>query len=429
VEETLTHFAVGLGIGLLFGVERGWKTREEADGARTAGIRTFALAGLLGSGSGSIALVFGEANALAAAMFLAAAFAVHAFVLTMFSRDENRAEGTFSATTVISGMLAFLLAAFAAVGDMRVSAAVAVAAVGILALRKNLHGLLRRITWPELRSALILLAMTFIILPIVPDRSYDLVGGVNPRQIWMIAIILAGVSFFGYVAVRSLGERHGVLLAAAAGGLASSTAVTLANARSAARGEGAPRVLAAGVALAMAISFIRVLVISGALAPTLLASLAAPLVAAALCATGLALLAVYGWDNPRPAAATSFSNPFNLVSVLSFAALLAVVIAIGNLLGSNFGAGGALLGAAALGLADVDAVAVSMAKMTPQTLDAPAAALAILIAVISNTATKLAIGGVIGRGRFALDIAIVSGFCLAAGGLAWWAAAAVFGAH
>jgi len=428
VEETLTHFAVGLGIGLLFGIERGWKMRDAADGARTAGIRTFALTGLLGSGSGSFALVFGEGSALGAAIFFAAAFAVYALVLTVFSREENRAEGSFSATTAVSGMLAFLLAAFATIGDMRVSAAVAVAAVGILALRESLHGLLRRITWPELRSALTLLAMTFIILPIVPDRSYEVVGGVNPRQVWMIAIILAGVSFFGYATVRSLGERRGVLLAAATGGLASSTAVTLANARSAARGEGAPGILAAGVALAMAVSFMRVLAIAGALAPALLASLAAPLLAAALCATAFALLVVYGWDNGRPVAGASFSNPFNLLSVLSFAALLAVVIAIGNLLGRNFGAGGALLGAAALGLADVDAVAVSMAKMTPQTLDAPAAALAILIALISNTATKLAIGGVIGRGRFALDIAIVSVLCLAAGGLAWWAVT-MFGAH
>jgi uncharacterized membrane protein (DUF4010 family) len=113
--------------------------------------------------------------------------------------------------------------------------------------------------------------MTFIALPIVPDRSVGPFGGVNPRAVWIIAIVLASVSFAGYVVVKLLGERRGVLLAAATGGLVSSTAVTLANARHAAAGEGSPRILAAGVALATAVSYIRVMAIIAALKPSLLA--------------------------------------------------------------------------------------------------------------------------------------------------------------
>ena len=105
-----------------------------------------------------------------------------------------------------------------------------------------------------------LLAMTFIVLPVVPTIHREL-GGVNLREIWLIAIVLAGVSFLGYVAVKYVGARRGVLLAAAAGDLVSSTAVTVTNARRAAAGEGAPRLLAAGVSVATAISFVRVIAI------------------------------------------------------------------------------------------------------------------------------------------------------------------------
>ena len=112
--------------------------------------------------------------------------------------------------------------------------------------------------------------MTFIALPLVPDDPVGPFGGVNPREIWLIAIVLAGVSFLGYAAVKYFGERHGVLLAAAAGGLVSSTAVTLANARRAAAGEGSPQLLAAGVSLATAVSFVRVLAIVAVLRPSLL---------------------------------------------------------------------------------------------------------------------------------------------------------------
>src|SRR5215470_8376697 len=163
-------------------------------------------------------------------------------------------------------------------------AAVAVAA--LRAAREELHGWVETVTWPELRSALVLLAMTFIALPILPDDPIGPFGGVNPREVWIIAIVLAGVSFLGYAAVKYFGARRGLLLAAAAGGLASSTAVTIANARRAAAGEGAPRLLAAGVAVASAVMFLRVGGIVTALKPDLLMLVAPALIAAMVVALG-----------------------------------------------------------------------------------------------------------------------------------------------
>jgi uncharacterized membrane protein (DUF4010 family) len=169
LEQSLSRLALALGIGLLIGLERGWRMRQAESGARAAGIRTFAISGLLGGIAGAIAVT---AGGVAGAIVFAAGFFAYAAVITVFSREENNAAGTFSATTAVAGMLTFALGVYAVLGDMRVAAAAAVTATAILALREELHGWVEKITWPELRSGLVLLAMTFIALPIVPsDRT------------------------------------------------------------------------------------------------------------------------------------------------------------------------------------------------------------------------------------------------------------------
>lgn len=269
LESLLPRVALALGIGLLIGLERGWRTREAEPGHRTAGIRTFAISGLLGGIIAAIAQASGGPASAGGGALLALGFVAYSAVLAVFCRDENRAEGVFSATTAIAGMLTFALGAYAVVGDQLIAAAATVAAAGLLAVREELHGLVEKITWPELRSGLLLLAMTFIALPIMPSEPVGPFGGVNPREVWIIAIVLAGVSFLGYAAVKYLGTSRGVLLAAAAGGLVSSTAVTVANARHAAANEGAPLLLAAGVSVATAVSFLRVFTIAAVLQPKL----------------------------------------------------------------------------------------------------------------------------------------------------------------
>jgi uncharacterized membrane protein (DUF4010 family) len=306
---------------------------------------------------------------------------------------------------------------------MRAAGAVAVAVAGLLALRERLHGWVQSLTWPELRSGLILLAMTFIALPIVPDDPIGPFGGVNPREIWLIAIVLAGVSFLGYAAVKYFGEQRGVLLAAAAGGLVSSTAVTLANARSAGAGEGAPHILAAGVSLATAVSFVRVFGIVAVLKPSLLALLAAPLIAAALVAIGLAIAWVY-WRSDGEGGGTSatFKNPFSFWSVVALALTMGVIILVGRFLDQTFGSAGTIVGAATLGLFDVDAVTVSMTRLVPDPLSLRNGTYAILMAVASNTASKLIIGAAVGRGWFAIEIALMSAACAVAAAVAFWLA-------
>lgn len=429
IDHLLSRLAVALGIGLLVGLERGWKTREVQAGRRAAGIRTFALCGLLGGIVAALAQATG--SAVGEGLVLGFGFAVFATVFAVFERDADRAAGSYSATTTVAGLLTFVLGAYAVAGDLRVAAAVAVAATGILAARQDIHAWVARITWPELRSALVLLAMTFIILPVLPSAQVGPSGGVNPREVWLIAIVLAGVSFLGYGAVKLLGAKRGVLLAALAGGLVSSTAVTLTSARRAASGEGAPRLLAAGVSAATAVSFLRVIAIVAVLQPVLLVLIAPSLAAATLVAVLHALVSVY-WraagerhDEPPPA---EFRNPFGFWPVVGFAVFLGVVIMLGRAVGEAFGAGGALVGAAGLGLADVDAITISMARLVPGPLSQLAATEAILAAVASNMVSKLVIAAGIGRGRFAGEVAAMTVACWLAALAALWAALAVTGA-
>lgn len=426
LDDLFLRFALALGIGLLIGLERGWKLREEPSGARAAGIRTFGLSGLLGGVFGALAVLLGGATSPAGGLLLGLGFAAHAAVFALFCRDENIAERQVSATTAVAGMVTFALGAYALLGDRIVAAAAGVAATVLLAGRERLHGWVEHLAWHELRSGLLLLAMTFVALPLVPDRPIAALAGVNLHEVWIVAIVLAGVSFVGYAAVKAFGARLGVLMAAAAGGLVSSTAVTVTNARRAAQGEGAARVLAGGAVLATAVSLVRTLAIVAALNPVLLTVTAAPLLAAAATSVVAAVALSYlaGADDGAEQK-TELRNPFELSSVLSFALLLGVISVVARVLSERYGAAGVLVTALVTGLADVDAITVSIAQLAPQPLGAEAAGLAILAAVASNTVAKLAIGVATGGVAFAAAVAAGTFAAFLAAGAGFWLAAAL----
>jgi uncharacterized membrane protein (DUF4010 family) len=381
-------------------------------------VRTFAISGLLGGLVGALARGPGGTLSLGGGILLGTTFVGFAGVITIFGREENKAAGKASATTTVAALLTFVLGAYALLGDVHVAAASAVTTAAVLVFREDLHGWVAKITRAEFESGLVLLAMTFIALPIVPDRLVGPFGGVNLHEVWIIAISLASVSFAGYIAVRLLGERRGVLIAAAAGGLVSSTAVALANAKRAAAGEGSPRILAAGTALATAVSFVRVIAIVGVLKPPLVLWVAPALVVAALVATGFALVSIYRLPESSTArTAVPFRNPFGFWSVVGIAASMGVLIVVGRLIDERFGAVGAIAGAATMGLFDVDAMTVSMARLVPTPLSTQGATFAILAGVASNTLSKVATGAAIGRGWYAVELTAMAVGCVIAGWL------------
>ncbi len=415
-ETQVSRVALAFGIGLLMGLERGWSTREARGGTRAAGVRTFAISGLMGGVAGAMARGPAGALTLEGAILLGTAFVAFSAVIALFGREENRAANKFSATTTIAALLTFVLGAYAVLGNERVAAASAVAAAAVLIFREGLHGWVAKITRVEFESGLLLLAMTFIVLPIVPPGSVGPLGGVNLREIWIIAIVLASVSFAGYAAVKLLGERRGILVAAAAGGLVSSTAVAFTNARRAAAGEGTPRVLAAGIALATAVSFIRVAAIAAVLNPSLVVLVVPALLVSAAVAAGFAIISVYMQAARSTGEAnTQFRNPFGFWSVLGMAITIGVLILAGRFINARYGAAGAVAGAAVMGFFDVDAMAVSMARLGAQ--NPLVGAYALLTGVATNTLTKVAISAFVGRRWFGIQIAALAVACLLVGWL------------
>ncbi|MDY0884646.1 MgtC/SapB family protein [Dongia soli] len=411
--ELFHRLGAALAIGLLIGLERGWKAREAGEGERTAGLRTFALTGLMGGISGAIA-------AAASPLLLAPALVVFAAAFILFSWREARAQGDLGATTVVAGLLTFLLGAYAVLGDLHVAVAAAVAMAVLLALKKPLHSWIEKLTWPEIRAVLILLAMSFLFLPLLPDRKIDPWQTINPAEIWLLAILIAGLSFAGYVAVKLIGDQAGLALAAVAGGLTSSTATTVSFARWGKAHDDAAPLLAGGILIAGVIMMIRVVVIAGALNPSLILGLAVPLGAAGLVTAVIGLFLIL-----RPAALNrngksappklELKNPLDLGMALKMAALIAIIMLISELATTYIGAHAIYPVAAISGVVDVDALTLSMARIsgrggsdaaggTGGQISAEAAIIAILLAAGVNTVAKAAMAAGIGGKRLGLYV-------------------------
>lgn len=410
--ELFHRFGVAIAIGALVGVERHWRERDEAEGQRTAGIRTFSLIGMLGGGAGLLELALKPSGGWPG-LILVGLFLGFAATFTRFKLREAAAENDFSATTAIAAMLTYVLGAIAVLGDMRIAAAGGVVLAAVLASREALHGFMRTLTWPELRSAIMLLAMTLVVLPLVPAEPIGPFGGLSPARIWTLAILLASISFAGYVAVKVVGGRSGELLAGAAGGLLSSTALTLTNARRSMT-EDASGLLVAGALAAGAVSYIRTGLLVLALAPALTGRLAPALAAGALAMLAAAVpLARTGGDGGNGTAGAR--NPFELWSVLQMALLLAVTGFLARAASTWFGGTGTVIVSVLAGLADVDAATLTVAGMSGSGLAESTAALAILAAVLSNTLAKVGYGLLLGSWGFGWRFAAASLAAIAAG--------------
>lgn len=411
--ELFQRLALALAIGLLIGLERGWVTRDEPDGERVAGLRTLALSSLLGGVWGAIGLKAGDAGIIV----LGVAFAVLGAAILVFRLREAVRDGTFGATTVVAALLAFSLGALAVIGDMAAAAAAGVATTALLALKPALHGWVRRLTWLELRSALALLAMTFILLPILPNRPIDPWATINPFEIWLMTVMIGVLSFAGYVAIKLTGERRGIVLTGLAGGLASSTAATLTLARLALGNRQRVDLLAGGALLAGATMMSRVLLVVALAQAALLDHVVAPLVAATVATTvaGMALIARRS-AGPDEATAMGLGNPLDLAAVLKFGGLLTAVGLLTHLATRVAGSGGAYTLAALSGIADVDAITLSMARLGGSgAISLDVAGLAVLIAVAVNTISKAVIGWAAGGRDFGMRMAIAAGLAVACG--------------
>lgn len=415
--ELIQRLAFALAIGLLIGLERGWRTRDEEEGERAAGVRTHGLAALLGGVWGAVSLQFEQHGG---AVALGIAFALFSGVMAVFRYRETLHDKTYGATSIVAAMLAFALGAYAVVGDQTAAAAGAVATTTLLAAKGMLHEWLQKLTWAELRSGLVLLVMTFILLPLLPDRAIDRWGAVNPHELWLMTVLIAAISFAGYVAVKVVGDRRGLAIAGMAGGLASSTAATAAMSRLAAERPARVQALAAGALFSNAVMGLRLLVILSVVNVHLGLRLAAPLLAVALAYLAFGAFFVWRGDETGETDGQPLAgeNPLDLPSVLKFGALLAAVMALSKIATKFAGSSGAYALALVSGVADVDAISLTMARLGASEIGADAAAYAILLAIVSNTVAKSAMSWLIGGAPMGLRFSLASLTALGAAGAA-----------
>ncbi len=425
VEALIWRLSVAFAIGLLIGLERGWQARAEAEGERAAGLRTFALTALLGGVWGAIVLPFGDF----AAVGLAIIFIGVCVVIALFRLRQIEHDHTYGATTIVAIMLAFSLGVMAVIGHETPAVAAAVATTAMLASKNALHNWLQKLTWPELRSALALLVMSFILLPILPNHPVDRFGAINPFALWLMTVLIAVISFAGYVAVRVIGYQKGLAVAGLAGGLASSTATTAAMARLAIKYPLQGKALAGAAALANAIMAFRVLIILAVVNLTLALQLAAPLIVIGLVygACGMLLTRYPVIDEHAASESLIFENPLDIAAVLKFGALLSAVMIVSKLATSLAGDAGVLVVAFLSGLVDLDAIALAMGRHGQEEVGVGIAATAVLLALGANTLVKMIIGWGMGGREMGGRFAVVSLFALAAGVVVLWTAPRLIG--
>jgi uncharacterized membrane protein (DUF4010 family) len=189
MDPLILRLGLALAIGTLIGLERGWRERDAPGGSRTAGIRTFGMAGFFG---GTLAAI---ASAFAAPSVFIAGFLGFSAIFAVFEYRETQRDNVFSVTNTIAAMSAVALGGLAVAGDFRAAAAGGAAVACLLASRELLHGLLKRLSWNEVRSTLTLAAMTAIGLPLLPNRAIDPWGGFNPFEVWLLTVLAGAISY------------------------------------------------------------------------------------------------------------------------------------------------------------------------------------------------------------------------------------------
>ena len=378
-DSLVVPVGLALALGLLIGLQREWVVD------RVAGIRTFPLITVLGVITAEVAPTFGPAAGLFALGLLMSA-ANLARARTPREASEN---SDFGVTTEVAALVMF------GVGVMlfRERLVPALVVTGVVAVllqwKASLHAFTRRLHQGDLEAVTRLVLLALVVLPVLPNRSYDPWQVVNPFEIWLMVVLIVAISLAGYVAFRFLGPRRGVLVSGLLGGLISSTATTLSSAR---RSRDEPRLAEAGAVvtvLASAFVFVRVLVEVALIAPGDFARIAPPLTIV------LSVMALSGWvlmRRYRPAGDVeplAIEAPSDVGAALMFGLLYAAVLLGVAIARQHWGDAGLFLVAALSGLTDVDAITLSSSRLLARdAIDAHLAWRLILTGALANIALK-----------------------------------------
>jgi uncharacterized membrane protein (DUF4010 family) len=375
--------------GAAVGVERQRSGHATGTRARFGGVRTFTLlggiAGLAGwlatLGFGGFALVLaGSALAIVVVAYAAAA------------REQ------IDATTEVAALVVIGAGVSAGLGWLALASAVIAVSTLLLVEKSYLHALVARIDDDELRAAARFGVMAIVVLPLLPEGPYGPLGGVKPRELWLLVLFFSGLSFAGYAARRMFGPGRGYPVTGLLAGLVSSTNATFMFARQSRRDAELSRPLAIGTIAACTVLFPRVLaatlVLNGEVARAVLPYLIPPF------AVGLIGLAILWRPSPNAARPSEFANPLQFGTALQMALTFQAVLFVVTVVRRFFGTGGLLATGALLGVHDVDALTISMAKNASAGVPVTLAAQAIAVGVMTNCLTKAGIALVFGAKPF-----------------------------
>lgn len=370
-------FAVALGVGLLIGVDRE-RTKGSGPGRGAAGVRTFALAALLGATAATLQ---------STALIVSFGAAVMVFAAVAYARMRSDDPGI---TTEVALIVTYALGVLA-IANPALAAGLGVLVALVLASRSALHEFVRqRLSDQEVLDAILLAAAALIVLPLLPDEAIDPYGVLNPQVIWRLTVAVLLVNAFGYVALRTLGANAGLAAAGFFGGFISSAATIGTLGRRARLEPGLSRSSVAGAALSSVATVVQLALVLAIANPVLLARLAWPLAVMGAVAGLYGLMFVYlAARAPQPMHAVT-GRAFQPGYALAFALAVSGLLLICAFLADRYGAQGASVGIALAGFGDAHSAAASAARLLATgKLSEAAAVSAMILAVSTNSITKV----------------------------------------
>ncbi|MBW8328833.1 MAG: MgtC/SapB family protein [Thiobacillus sp.] len=384
---SLPRYVVALAIGLLMGLER------ERNPAAKAGLRTFALTGLLGVLAAHLATELGELWLIAVGLFL-----VGAMMIAAYLRAPPQPDGDPGTTTVAALMLCYGLGVLVWNNEIQLAVMLGIAATMLLYFKPELRGISQHMTRRDLLSVLQFAVVALIVLPLLPNQNYGPYGAINPHQIWWMVVLIAGVGLAGYAALRLVGQQRGAVMLGLLGGLVSSTATTLSFSRHARASSDMMPVAVIVIVLANLVVLVRLGVLATVLAPGVLSQLL-PVLLGGLVAGGLG--AAYGVRRLKPQGelpTLAMGNPTELRPALGFGLMYGVVLLAAAWLSDWLGARGLYAVALVSGLTDVDAITLSSLRLhnlgkLSEGVVVNVITLAVLANLVFKSVLTLAIGG------------------------------------
>ena len=370
--------------GAAVGIERQWSGHASGSHPRLGGIRTFTL---LGGASGLAGLLTVSGYSAVAIALIAGLLALVVVGYAAASRQD------VDATTEVAAIVVVAAGFLSGIGWTGLSSAVVAITALLLVEKSRLHAFVGRIDDEELRAAVRFGVMAVVVLPLLPTGPFEQLGGIKPRELWLLVLFFSGMSFAGYLARRAIGSAQGYPWAGLLGGLVSSTTVTLTFARLSRSEPALSRALAIGAVGACTVLFPRVLIATVVLNPTV-ARWLAPLMAGAFAVGALVFVLYLRRSSSGTDGMEEQKNPLQIWPALQMALTFQVVLFAVQFVKQWFGNVGLLVSGAVLGLTDVDALTLSMARGASEGIDPWLAARAITVGIVANCGLKalLALG-------------------------------------